>query len=119
MDTDLLLQQVVVAVIGLCVTILTGLATYGIKKLDVYLESKIGKESYEAFQLVVQNIVHALEQQGGFFSWDGQKKKELATVLVARAIEKANLNIPKEYIDIAIEATVQQMNELKLPEDAG
>jgi LL-H family phage holin len=121
MNTELLIQQVLTAVIGLCATLLTGLAIYGIGKLQEYLKARLGKENYAAFLVVVRNIVRALEQQGGFFNWTGEDKKEQATLLVHRALASLNLKVPVEYIDIAIEAAVQEMNEAKLlkPGEAG
>jgi LL-H family phage holin len=120
MNTELLIQQIITAVVGLCATILTGLAIYGIGKLQEYLKVRLGKENYEAFLVVVRNIVRALEQQGGFFNWTGEDKKEQATLLVHQALTTLNLKIPVEYIDIAIEAAVQEMNEVKsLKEAAG
>jgi len=105
------MNQLILALMTLVLTALTGFAAVGAHKLDAYFKSKLGSTNYDFLKSLAATVVRALEQSPAYKDFDGAKKKEAAIIQIVALANQYGIPVTTETIDRLVEEEVQRMND--------
>ncbi len=109
------LVQILAGIIG---ALAVAIAAPVIKKVNSYLEVKLGAENYDYAKRLTATVVKALEQSPAYQNFDGAAKKEAAIHQLVEYFARYNILLDPETIDKLIEEAVQGMNSELTPFEA-
>ena len=97
-------------------TILAGIAVQSVKR---YLLAKGGEKAVLITEILAKNAVHAVEQVATETGYSGRDKLQSAKRAVIAELEKYNLYMTDQQVEIFIESAVKQMNDSWKGEEDG
>lgn len=109
MDTNLVLNAVVPAIIVSLVGVIAYFARTLIKIGEDYLRQRIGIDQVESLKGMAKTVVNGIQQSIEYTDYSGEQKKELATAVVHQMLDAANIKVQDEWISLAIEEAVKAM----------
>jgi hypothetical protein len=90
--------------------LLMAMAMFAWRRLQAYLEARIGAEQYGHIKEMVVTVVRALEQQGILLNLTGPEKKQMATSTIIQLLDRVGYEIEPAVLDKLIEEAVQVIN---------
>lgn len=105
------MTQITEIIVGSAMSILTILAGIAVQSVKRYLLAKGGEKAVNIAEIVARNAVQALEQVAKENGYSGREKLQSAKRAVIAELEKYNLYMTDQQVEIFIESAVKQMND--------